>query len=110
MMALKDRLARESQTLEVMIALYCRRQHGSGTALCPQCQELLDYSLIRLKHCPYQQGKTTCAKCPTHCYKPEMRSRIRMVMRYSGPRMLFCHPLLTMLHGVDGLRSKPRSN
>ena len=35
-----------------------------------------------------------------------MRDRIRAVMRYADPRMLFRHPILAVLHLLDGLRGK----
>jgi len=58
----------------------------------------------RLDQCPFQEAKTTCVKCPVHCYKPAMRERIRVVMRYAGPRMLWQHPVLAFYHLFDGLR------
>jgi hypothetical protein len=61
----------------------------------------------RLEKCPFEEGKTTCARCPVHCYKPEMREKIRAVMRYSGPRMLYRHPMLTIFHIIDGRRKAP---
>jgi len=103
----KDRIEREAQTLSAMFLLYCQKQHGSESVLCGQCQELQDYSLKRLEKCPFQQGKTTCAKCPIHCYKADMRARIKVVMRFSGPRMLLAHPFLTIQHYLDGLRKEP---
>lgn len=42
--------------------------------------------------------KTTCKKCPVHCYSPDMREKIRAVMRYSGPRMIFLHPFAAIRH------------
>ena len=42
--------------------------------------------------------KTFCSACPIHCYKPEMREKIRTVMRYGGPRMLLYHPMMTLRH------------
>jgi len=103
----KDRIEREAQTLSAMFLLYCQKQHGSRAGLCSECQELQDYSLKRLEKCPFQQGKTTCAKCPIHCYKADMRARIKVVMRFSGPRMLLTHPFLTVQHYLDGLRKEP---
>lgn len=103
----KDRIEREAQTLTAMFLLYCQKQHGSRAELCSGCQELQDYSLHRLEKCPFQQGKTTCAKCPIHCYKADMRARIKLVMRFSGPRMLLAHPFLTVQHYLDGLRKEP---
>jgi hypothetical protein len=68
----------------------------------------LDYARTRLRKCPFQEGKTTCAKCPIHCYKPDRREKIRAVMRYAGPRMLVRHPILALLHLiVDNWRKEP---
>ena len=101
------RLAREGKTVATMIDLYCHHHHGAGNGLCEQCHDLQDYALQRLQRCPFQEGKTTCAKCPVHCYKPEMREQIRSVMRYAGPRMLYTHPVMALQHVVDGRRKEP---
>jgi len=101
------RMAREARTVDAMIELYCREVHGSAAGLCSSCAALRDYARQRLKKCPFQEGKTTCARCPVHCYKPQMREQIRTVMRYAGPRMLLRHPVLTVLHLADGLRKEP---
>ncbi len=106
MASVRSRMAREARTVEAMIALYCREQHGSGDA-CSECGELLDYARTRLDRCPYQEYKTTCAKCPSHCYRPTMREQVRAVMRYAGPRMLVRHPVMALLHLIDGLRKEP---
>jgi hypothetical protein len=98
------RISRERKTLAVMIALYCRKRHAAAD-LCGDCKELLNYALECLEKCPFQEGKTTCAKCPMHCYKPAMREKIRFVMRYSGPRMLYRHPILAIFHLIDGRRT-----
>ncbi len=65
---------------------------------------MLSYALTRLDKCPLKSDKPTCAKCPVHCYKPEMRNRIKDVMRFSGPRMLSRHPVLAVLHLLDSRR------
>lgn len=98
------RMIRERKTMEAMIRLYCRDHHPGGDALCPECADLLRYAQARLERCPYQERKPTCARCPIHCYRPAMRDRIRAVMRYAGPRMLLRHPVLALLHLIDGLR------
>jgi hypothetical protein len=103
----RRRMARERKTVEAMIGLYCRGQHGSNGQLCAECEALRDYARQRLEKCPFQAGKTTCAKCPVHCYKPEQRASIRAVMRYAGPRMLLRHPVLALCHLADGLRKEP---
>lgn len=101
------RMAREARTIQAMIELYCSEQHGSPIGLCAECQELENYALARLDHCPFQEDKTTCVKCPVHCYRPAMRERVRGVMRYAGPRMLYRHPVLAIMHLLDGRRKTP---
>lgn len=83
------RMRREVKTVEAMIRLYCHSQHDSKDTLCDDCQALYDYVMVRLQNCPYQDDKPTCLKCSVHCYNPDMREQIRVVMRYAGPRMLF---------------------
>ena len=47
-------------------------------------------------------NKPKCSQCTMHCYKPVMREKIKAVMRYSGPRMLYRHPILTGKHYLTG--------
>ena len=101
------RMQREQKTVEHMIGIYCRDHHGSRGELCEECRELSEYARFRLKNCPFQENKTTCGNCAIHCYKPEMREKIREVMRYSGPRMTWKHPLLAFGHMIDGLKKEP---
>ena len=103
------RMRREARTIEAMVLIYCHDKHGTrGEALCPSCQALADYAGLRLEKCPYQEGKSTCVNCPTHCYKPAMREEVRQVMRYAGPRMMLKHPHLALMHLlVDGRRKAP---
>lgn len=102
----KDRrMIREYRTIEAMIGIYCGDHHGKNTdGLCPSCSSLLGYARRRLDLCPFQENKTTCAHCPVHCYKPDMREQVREVMRYAGPRMTFRHPVLALFHLIDGFR------
>lgn len=103
----KTRIGHEKRTIRMMIECYCRNQHdGEKENLCPECKELLGYALKRLEHCHWGESKPSCAKCSIHCYKPEKRARIKEVMRYAGPRMLFHHPYLAITHLLDGLVSK----
>jgi len=95
------RLAREKQTILAMVRIYCRAHHAASGSLCGQCQSLYDYALARLDRCPYGARKTTCARCPTHCYKLAMRDQIKVVMRYAGRRMLLRHPVLALFHMLD---------
>jgi hypothetical protein len=101
------RMTRERKTIEAMVGIYCRDNHYSKGELCTECVELLDYAQFRLDRCPYQEGKTTCANCPIHCYQPDQREKVREIMRYSGPRMMTRHPILTLYHFLDGRRREP---
>lgn len=103
----KNRMTRERSTVEAMLKIYCRNRHGSRDKLCPDCKELLDYAKQKLDRCPFQEGKTTCGNCRVHCYKPDMRDKIKEVMRYSGPRIVYRHPLLALSHFIDGFRKEP---
>lgn len=130
-----DRIADEKKVVALMIRMYCRRhcrQQGHNgknsqtsqtsrttdtdqTArtdarhttrpLCPECSTLLDYALRRLDSCRFGNGKPSCRKCPVHCYRADMRERIRTVMRWAGPRMIFHHPLAATRHLLHELRS-----
>lgn len=102
------RMQREAKTVEKMVRRYCRDKHHTGHALCEECEELLAYACKRLSLCPFQENKTTCGKCPVHCYKPGMRQKIRDVMRYVGPRLILTNPVLSIMHSLDGLRREPR--
>jgi hypothetical protein len=101
-----SRIQREKSTIIKMIDLYCHNVHG-GESTCLDCQALSEYAQIRLQKCPFQEGKTTCAKCPVHCYKADRREEIRKVMRYAGPRMLLRYPIQSIFHLLDGLRKRP---
>lgn len=96
----------ETKTIKSMIKIYCHGQHRSVSEFCPKCEELLRYAIQRINHCPLKDNKTTCAQCSIHCYKPIMREKIRNIMRYAGPRMIYKHPILALYHFFYGL--KPR--
>jgi hypothetical protein len=89
-----------------MIRIYCRARHNRADALCTECRELRAYVEKRLAACPFQQDKTSCAKCSVHCYNPTMREQIKKVMRFSGPKMILHHPYLAVAHLLDE-RRKP---
>jgi len=88
----------EQATIAIMTHLFCRAKHGTRQGLCPDCQELLDYAQERVAHCMFLSEKPVCARCPVHCYKAAQRERIREVMRFSGPRLLFKDPLAVVRH------------
>ncbi|UCF50401.1 MAG: nitrous oxide-stimulated promoter family protein [Thermoplasmatales archaeon] len=102
------RIKRERKTLEAMIRINCKINHNLKTKLCEECQILLNYAINRLKKCPFKEKKPSCARCTIHCYKEPERLSIKKIMRFSGPRMLFYHPILALYHIIEGLKSKSK--
>jgi hypothetical protein len=99
---------REWRTLDAMIRMHCRAHHGSAE-LCAECEALSAYARRRLERCVFGDAKPTCANCVVHCYRGDMRERVREVMRWAGPRMLLRHPVLAIRHLlIDGRRPAPR--
>lgn len=90
---------REKKIVERMIRLYCRKKERN-VALCPACEELMLYAHARLDRCPFGDNKTSCKHCSVHCYKPAMREKMKQVMRFSGPRMLFYAPIEAIRHMI----------
>ncbi|WP_371363922.1 hypothetical protein SRRS_48130 [Sporomusa rhizae] len=103
---LGKRILRERTSIEKMIVMYCKAKHGTNTGLCDDCSYLLGYALQRLQHCIFGEAKPVCAKCPIHCYSKVMKDKIIAVMRYAGPRMIYKHPILALLHLSDSFKSK----
>lgn len=90
---------REKRMVGEMIALWCHAEHGTrGDELCPECAELAAYARERSERCPFMEEKTFCSNCRVHCYAPAMREKIRAVMRFAGPRMVFHHPVAALRH------------
>ena len=95
---------REKEMVSQMIALYCRKHHGGKGGLCPQCRALEEYARARSDKCPFMEEKTFCSNCKVHCYKPEMREKIREVMRFS-----LVHPAAAIRHVVETHREKRKT-
>lgn len=95
----------EKRTVELMVRMYCRHKEGNRE-LCDECRAVVEYAGARLSRCRFGDGKPTCRLCPVHCYRPDMRQRIREIMRYSGPRMLLYHPVEAVRHVVRELINK----
>jgi hypothetical protein len=108
--ASERRVRRELETVGAMIELYCRNKHGMEHDLCADCRSLREYAEQRVSRCPLIEDKPTCVNCRVHCYKPIMRERIKAVMRNSGPRMMWRHPILSIRHVLDGRRDRSRAS
>ncbi len=107
---------KEKKLIPVMIKKYCRGKHRAERkaqsvprgGVCSECRELTEYALFRLEKCPFKVNKKFCSFCKIHCYKPEMREKIKAVMKYSGPRMLFTNPIFAISHVVQMIKYKKR--
>ncbi len=105
-MTTEQKRSKEQRVVSQMIAIYCKGKHGHRVSLCEECAALQKYVDQRIEHCPFMETKTFCSACKVHCYKVQMREKIRAVMRYAGPRMLFYHPILTICHGIETIKHK----
>lgn len=100
-----ERIEQEKTVVKQMITIYCHRHHSThGDDICDECDKLLHYALHRLDHCPKGNDKSSCRICEIHCYSPENRNRIRAVMKYVGPRMIFYHPRSAIRHLLTEMR------
>ena len=108
---------KERRLIPVMIKKYCRGNHKSErkeqgvtkSGVCEECRELTEFALFRLDKCPFKINKKFCSFCKIHCYKPDMRVKIKAVMKYSGPRMLIGHPIFAISHVVQMINYKKQN-
>ncbi len=52
----------------------------TGSLMCSECQKLAEYASMRSDKCPLLETKTFC-NCKVHCYKPDMRDKIKAVIQ-----------------------------
>ena len=92
-----SRIENEKAVVAKMIRLYYRRKLG---LLEPSTEEmeLLSYAEQRLTRCKFGEQKPACKRCPIHCYRSDMRAKIREVMRWAGPRMIIYDPVAAIKH------------
>jgi Nitrous oxide-stimulated promoter len=94
-----NNLERETKTVRIMVEMFCKRHHDRDE-LCGGCKKLYNYAEKKIRKCTFGVNKPVCAECTVHCFKPEMRSQIREVMRFAGPGMTLRHPVLALHHLV----------
>ncbi len=95
-----EKFKNEIRILIKFFSIYCSDKHSNqlnkkyeiersgcklsvAISLCPQCQELFEYAMDRLKECT-QEPKPKCRHCPNNCYDIQHRTRVARVMRYAG--------------------------
>ena len=104
---IEEKRKKEKMTMKTMVEIYCRGNHHTKRGqLCKECEELLAYANMRTDKCPFMETKIFCSNCKVHCYKPDMRDKIKAVMRYSGPRMILHHPVAAVRHLILTKREK----
>ena len=105
-MKLFSRIEREKRTVGIMVKMYCDHNHVKIGSLCSECNELTEFANEKINRCVFQKNKPVCSECQIHCYRQEMRAKIKVVMRYAGPRMIYSHPILGIRHLIDKQRFK----
>ncbi len=108
----KEQIVQKDKDIEVvnlMIQLYCRKKHKQKQGLCKECAQLADYARVRREKCPFGDQKTFCSNCKIHCYKPSMREKISQVMKFSGPRIMFYHPIVAIKHILETFKFKRKA-
>ena len=93
----KGKIEREREVVSRMIELYCRKKLGMAE-ISNEYKELEVYAHKRLGMCKFGNDKPNCKRCPIHCYKPQMREKIRAIMRWAGPRMMIYDPIAAIRH------------
>ncbi|MDO5100211.1 MAG: nitrous oxide-stimulated promoter family protein [Eubacteriales bacterium] len=109
----------EKLLLQVMLGLHCQscghdrrvtvedeeihqwsnhfgRRRFASVQLCEDCRDLLLIGWRHTNNCPRMAEKTFCHHCPKPCYRKADEERIKTVMRQSGRRLLWKHPLLAV--------------
>lgn len=92
----------EKQTVMYMLDIYYSYPRHQGRQ--KEKQALEKYVMTRLDFCRFGDKKPTCKTCPKHCYRQDYQDKIQEVMRFSGPRMLMKHPILTFKHLIKEKR------
>lgn len=102
-----EKKSTDLMVLRDFVLIFCREKHKArndndfflkdvelgnilgqwNTMLCRDCYKLLGHGIAKLHLCPYDP-KPMCKKCPTHCYAPGYRQRIREVMRFSSMHVI----------------------
>lgn len=101
---IKRKIDYEKNILLYMIELYCRYNHKNynkafgSKNICKECEEVYNYACERTSKCRFISTKTFCSACTSHCYKKDMREKIKNIMIFSGKRMIFYKPLISLKH------------
>ncbi|NLI72500.1 MAG: nitrous oxide-stimulated promoter family protein [Bacteroidales bacterium] len=123
----------EKQIFFLMAAMYCQDHHAAESEkvpiaklefpeeiqdwiskekrithyrLCANCYELIDKAFQHTERCPHSTYKTFCHECPTMCYRKEDQEKMLPIMRYSGKKIMWKHPMYTWRFIKNLLKNK----
>ena len=96
------RIEHEISVINTMIDVFYKNKKHKKEYTIIEIEELKNYCASKIHNCPVMVKKTFCSSCEIHCYDSNHRAFIKKIMRYSGPRMLFYHPILLIKHVFHG--------
>ncbi|MEG0551698.1 MAG: nitrous oxide-stimulated promoter family protein [Vagococcus sp.] len=96
----------EKKTVQAMIDIYYKQYKDDEHLI--EKEDVENYAMSRLNYCRFGEEKPTCKVCPVHCYKKSYKEKMQKIMRYSGPRMMIYHPVMSVEHFVKEWRFKRR--
>ncbi|MBN2536073.1 MAG: nitrous oxide-stimulated promoter family protein [Spirochaetales bacterium] len=99
-------LKNEKKTVKAMINIYCSAHHNQKNGLCSVCQGIFEYAESKIDCCKFKSRDLVCSECKVHCFRPEIREKIREIMKYSGPKMIWRHPVLALRYLKNKITSK----
>ena len=116
-------VGKDLRVLGKFVETFCRRRCGevprepfrmpavdlsptdlSRRKLCADCARVLRHAVTKRLRCPLEV-KPACRHCTIHCFRPEMRARIRRVMRVAGPLTAVVAPWQWLKHTLFGRES-----
>ncbi|MDY0234818.1 MAG: nitrous oxide-stimulated promoter family protein [Gudongella sp.] len=96
------KIKKEISILTTMIDIFYKNKNHREQYTTTEIEELKNYCKSRILNCPVILEKTFCSSCKIHCYDEKHRAFIKKVMKYSGPKMIFFHPILLIKHLLLG--------
>lgn len=104
-----SKIEQDKRTILSMIEIYCQR-HLHTDEIPEEYRQLGEYACRRLDLCRYGEAKPACKDCSVHCYRKDMRDKMKRVMRWVGPRMLIYSPKRAFRHLLQVLRYRFSTN
>ncbi len=104
------KLIKEKEIVNLMIDIYYKKELKKDKNKKIEKEDLKNYVKYRLSLCPFKENKPFCSNCKIHCYDKFHRELIKKVMRYSGKRIIFIHPLIAIKHIKETFKRKMKGD